>query len=123
MPIEKALEPHSLIVWQMNGEPLPHIHGGPLRLVVPGWPASLSSKWLKRILVRATPHDGQGMGGTSYRMPTQPIVPAPMSTEDQLRRHDLHAAARHHHRAGQWHPPAGGDAPHSAARGGLGWRL
>lgn len=75
MPIEKALEPHSLIVWAMNGEPLPHIHGGPLRLVVPGWPASLSSKWLNRILVRSTPHDGQGMGGTSYRVPTVPIVP------------------------------------------------
>lgn len=75
MPIEKALEPHSLIVWAMNGEPLPHIHGGPLRLVVPGWPASLSSKWLNRILVRSTPHDGQGMGGTSYRIPTVPIVP------------------------------------------------
>ncbi|BCB21258.1 sulfite oxidase [Bosea sp. ANAM02] len=75
MPIEKALEPHCLIVWGMNGEPLPHIHGGPLRLVVPGWPASLSSKWLNRILVRATPHDGQGMGGTSYRVPTVPLVP------------------------------------------------
>lgn len=75
MPIEKALEPHSLIVWGMNGEPLPHIHGGPLRLVIPGWPASLSSKWLTRVLVRATPHDGQGMGGTSYRVPTVPIVP------------------------------------------------
>lgn len=75
MPIEKALEPHSLIVWGMNGEPLPHIHGGPLRLVIPGWPASLSSKWLNRVLVRATPHDGQGMGGTSYRVPTVPIVP------------------------------------------------
>lgn len=75
MPIEKALEPHSLIVWAMNGEPLPHIHGGPLRLVIPGWPGSLSSKWLTRILVRATPHDGQGMGGTSYRIPTVPIVP------------------------------------------------
>lgn len=75
MPIDKALEPHSLIVWAMNGQPLPHIHGGPLRLLIPGWPASLSSKWLNRILVRATPHDGQGMGGTSYRMPTVPIVP------------------------------------------------
>lgn len=75
MPIEKALEPHSLIVWAMNGEPLPNIHGGPLRLVIPGWPGSLSSKWLNRILVRATPHDGQGMGGTSYRIPTVPIVP------------------------------------------------
>jgi DMSO/TMAO reductase YedYZ molybdopterin-dependent catalytic subunit len=75
MPIEKAMEPHSMLVWAMNGEPLPHIHGGPLRLVVPGWPASLSSKWLTRVLVRKDPHDGQGMGGTSYRLPTIPLVP------------------------------------------------
>jgi DMSO/TMAO reductase YedYZ molybdopterin-dependent catalytic subunit len=75
MPIEKALEPHTMIVWAMNGEPLPNIHGGPLRLIVPGWPGSLSSKWLTRVLVRKDPHDGQGMGGTSYRVPTVPIVP------------------------------------------------
>lgn len=75
MPIDKALEPHTMIVWAMNGEPLPHIHGGPLRLIVPGWPGSLSSKWLTRVLVRKDPHDGQGMGGTSYRVPTVPIVP------------------------------------------------
>jgi sulfite oxidase len=75
VPIEKALEPHSMLVWAMNGEPLPHIHGGPLRLIVPGWPASLSSKWLTRVLVRKDPHDGQGMGGTSYRLPTIPLVP------------------------------------------------
>ncbi|MDQ8731141.1 sulfite oxidase [Bradyrhizobium sp. LHD-71] len=80
MPIEKAMEPHSMIVWAMNGEPLPHIHGGPLRLVIPGWPGSLSSKWLTRVLVRKDPHDGQGMGGTSYRVPTVPIVPG--STAD-----------------------------------------
>jgi len=75
MPIEKALEPNTMLVWAMNGEPLPHIHGGPLRLIVPGWPGSLSSKWLTRILIRKDPHDGQGMGGTSYRVPTLPIVP------------------------------------------------
>jgi sulfite oxidase len=75
MPIEKALEPHTMIVWAMNGEPLPNVHGGPLRLIVPGWPGSLSSKWLTRVLVRKDPHDGQGMGGTSYRVPTVPIVP------------------------------------------------
>ncbi len=55
MPIEKALEPHTMLVWAMNGEPLPHIHGGPLRLIVPGWPGSLSSKWLTRVLVRKDP--------------------------------------------------------------------
>jgi DMSO/TMAO reductase YedYZ molybdopterin-dependent catalytic subunit len=75
MPIAKGLERHTLIAWAMNGQPLPHLHGGPLRLIVPGWPGSLSQKWLSRILVRKDPHDGVGMGGTSYRVPTVPIVP------------------------------------------------
>lgn len=75
MPIAKALEPHTLIALAMNGEPLSNIHGGPARLIVPGWPGSLSSKWLTRIWVRDKEHDGQGMGGTSYRVPVAPIVP------------------------------------------------
>ena len=75
MPIAKALEQHTLVVWAMNGQPLTNIHGAPMRLLVPGWAGSLSSKWLKRITVRNKPHDGQGMGGTSYRVPVTPIVP------------------------------------------------
>lgn len=75
MPVEKGLERHTLIVWGMNGQPLPHLHGGPVRLMVPGWPGSLSQKWLTRVLVRKDPHDGAGMGGTSYRIPTVPIIP------------------------------------------------
>jgi DMSO/TMAO reductase YedYZ molybdopterin-dependent catalytic subunit len=75
MPIAKALEEHTLLVWGMNGEPLPFIHGGPLRLVVPGWPGSLSHKWLTRIWIRDREHDGPGMTGTSYRLPTRPIPP------------------------------------------------
>jgi len=74
-PIAKSLDPHTLIVWAINGEPLPNINGGPVRLLVPGWPGSLSTKWLTTILVRSTPHDGAGMGGTSYRVPVTPIVP------------------------------------------------
>src|SRR3712207_926846 len=31
MPIKKAMDEHNLIVWAMNGEPLPNIHGGPVR--------------------------------------------------------------------------------------------
>ncbi len=75
MRIEKAREPHTLLAFGMNGEPLPLAHGGPLRLVVPGWPGSLSQKWLNRILIRDREHDGKGMLGTSYRMPRRPLIP------------------------------------------------
>jgi sulfite oxidase len=75
VPIAKALEEHTLLVWAMNGEPLPFIHGGPLRLVVPGWPGSLSQKWLKRIWIRDREHDGPGMTGLSYRLPVRPLAP------------------------------------------------
>ena len=48
VPLAKALEDESLIVWAMNGEPLPTMHGAPLRMVCAGWPASVSGKWLNR---------------------------------------------------------------------------
>ncbi|MBX9701247.1 MAG: sulfite oxidase [Acetobacteraceae bacterium] len=75
MRMEKALDEDTIVALRLNGLPIPHIHGAPVRMIVPGWPGSLSQKWLTRILLRADPHDGQGMGGTSYRMPVRPIVP------------------------------------------------
>ncbi|MCR0982826.1 sulfite oxidase [Roseomonas populi] len=80
MPVAKAMEDTTVLAWNLNGEPLPLVHGFPLRLITPGWPGSLSQKWLNRITLRATPHDGPGMGGTSYRVPVRPIVPG--STND-----------------------------------------
>jgi sulfite oxidase len=85
MPIAKAMEEHGLVVWAMNGEPLPNIHGGPLRLVVPGWPGSLSHKWLTRIWIRDREHDGQGMTGTSYRVPNRPMIPGGKADEADFR--------------------------------------
>jgi sulfite oxidase len=78
--LAKSMDEHTMVVWGMNGKPLTHLHGGPVRLIVPGWPGSLSTKWLDTVLVRSTPHDGAGMGGTSYRVPVVPIVPG--STDD-----------------------------------------
>ena len=75
VPIKKALDPNNLIAFAMNGQPLPHIHGGPVRLIIPGWPGSVSSKWLTRVWVRDKTHDGAGMGGTSYRVTVKPMVP------------------------------------------------
>jgi DMSO/TMAO reductase YedYZ molybdopterin-dependent catalytic subunit len=75
VPIAKLMNENNLIVWAMNGQPLPPIHGFPVRLVIPGWPGSVSSKWLTRIWVRDKVHDGQGMGGFSYRVAIKPMVP------------------------------------------------
>jgi len=75
VPIRKAMDDNNLIVFAMNGQPLSNIHGGPVRLVIPGWPGSVSSKWLTRVWVRDKVHDGAGMGGTSYRVTIKPMVP------------------------------------------------
>src|SRR6266851_9401663 len=49
LPIEKALHPDTLLAWAQNGEYLQHVHGAPLRLVVPGWSGNWSVKWVKEI--------------------------------------------------------------------------
>jgi len=75
VPVHKALEDESLIVWAMNGEPLPGLHGFPLRMLCAGWPASVSGKWLNRILIRDREHDGAKMTGKFYRVPCKPVAP------------------------------------------------
>jgi sulfane dehydrogenase subunit SoxC len=48
IPIAKALD-DALIVWAANGEPLRPAHGYPARLLLPGWEANTSIKWLRRL--------------------------------------------------------------------------
>ncbi len=59
----------------MNGEDLPLQNGYPLRLVCAGWPASVSGKWLKKLVVRNQVHDGEKMAAPSYSVPKQPVAP------------------------------------------------
>jgi DMSO/TMAO reductase YedYZ molybdopterin-dependent catalytic subunit len=51
MSVEDALAPTNLLCYEMNGEPLPPLHGFPLRLIAPGWYGVANVKWLKRIEV------------------------------------------------------------------------
>ena len=85
VPIAKAMDEMNLIAFAMNGEPLPLIHGGPVRLVIAGWPGSASHKWLNRIVIRDREHDGQGMTGTSYRLPLKPMIPGGRADEKDFR--------------------------------------
>jgi DMSO/TMAO reductase YedYZ molybdopterin-dependent catalytic subunit len=49
LPVDKALHPDTLLAYEMNGEQLADKHGFPIRLIVPGWYAVASVKWLHRI--------------------------------------------------------------------------
>jgi DMSO/TMAO reductase YedYZ molybdopterin-dependent catalytic subunit len=56
--LQKAMDAHTLLAWQMNGEDLPPAHGYPVRAVIPGWYGMASIKWLRRIVVTDRPFDG-----------------------------------------------------------------
>ncbi|SNR48249.1 sulfite dehydrogenase (cytochrome) subunit SorA apoprotein [Maribacter sedimenticola] len=84
VPIAKAMQDETLIAFAMNGEPIPKVHGFPLRLVCGGWPASTSGKWLTGISVRNKVHDGEKMGGSSYRVPCETVAPGETVTDDQM---------------------------------------
>jgi DMSO/TMAO reductase YedYZ molybdopterin-dependent catalytic subunit len=83
-PIEKAMDPHNLIAFEMNGGALHPMNGAPLRLVIPGWPGSCSQKWVTRVWVRDQVHDGEKMGGMSYRVPRYPVAPGAEVPEEDF---------------------------------------
>ena len=51
IPLEKAMNPTTLVVYEMNGEPLPDRHGAPARMIVPGYFGEKHVKWVTRIEV------------------------------------------------------------------------
>jgi DMSO/TMAO reductase YedYZ molybdopterin-dependent catalytic subunit len=55
MPLAKALEDDTLLVYEMNGEPLPPDHGAPVRALVPGWAGIANIKWVGNIEVSEEP--------------------------------------------------------------------
>lgn len=61
VPLAKAMEENTLIAFGMNDTALPKIHGFPMRLVVPGWVGSASTKWVHTITVLDAPFRGTYM--------------------------------------------------------------
>lgn len=73
IPLAKAMEPTTLVAYEMNGEKLPFIHGYPVRLIVPGLFGEKSVKWVTRIELVARDVQGfyekQGWG-PDFTIPT-----------------------------------------------------
>jgi DMSO/TMAO reductase YedYZ molybdopterin-dependent catalytic subunit len=74
IPMDIAMRDDVLVAWGMNGEPLPLLHGYPLRIVVPGWFSTYWVKMLSTIEV-LTGEDDSYYVAKSYRVPAQPITP------------------------------------------------
>jgi DMSO/TMAO reductase YedYZ molybdopterin-dependent catalytic subunit len=82
LPVWKAVEETTLLAYEMNGAPLPHWNGFPLRLVVPGWTGTYWVKHLTSISVATKPFDGFWMK-SAYRIPVGkfPVVSRFISQE------------------------------------------
>ena len=71
--LEKILA-DGILAFEMNGEPLPPLHGAPVRLVVPGWAGDHWMKWITRISAQSEPQHGFYVD-TAYRYPKTPGAP------------------------------------------------
>lgn len=72
--MEKAMSPYGdvLVAYEQNGEPIPRDHGLPVRVIVPGYAAVRSVKWLEKIEVSTEEAEGPWQRGLNYK----PLPPA-----------------------------------------------
>jgi DMSO/TMAO reductase YedYZ molybdopterin-dependent catalytic subunit len=80
IPLEKALDPATLVAFRMNGRPLPNRHGYPARVIVPGYFGEKHVKWLTRIELAPAGTKGfyetQGWG-PDFIVPTRSRIDVP----------------------------------------------
>jgi DMSO/TMAO reductase YedYZ molybdopterin-dependent catalytic subunit len=73
LPLDDVLE-RAIVALRLNGEPIPAVHGGPVRLITPGFYGTMNIKWLSRLRFEeheSTNHHQKGR----YRTPRRPIAP------------------------------------------------
>ena len=82
IPTWKAVDPDTIVAYEMNGQPLPHFNGFPARLIVPGWTGTYWMKHLTDIEARISPLGNFWMAA-AYRIPVGkfPIVARFISQE------------------------------------------
>ena len=73
-PMKKAVDPATILALRMNGQPIPDIHGFPVRLIVPGWDGTSFVKWVVRISAAAERNNGFFMN-PGYRLPKYNLPP------------------------------------------------
>ncbi|MGW8183586.1 MAG: sulfite oxidase [Burkholderiales bacterium] len=72
---------NAILALKMNGEPIPATHGGPLRLIIPGYYGNMNVKFLSVLLLmpEQSPSAYQSVG---YRFPNKPVQPGEFKAGD-----------------------------------------
>lgn len=73
LPIDDVMD-RAILAIEMNGEPLAGGHGGPVRLVLPGYYGTMNVKWLSRLRFEAAESNNVNQI-PRYRIPNDPIEP------------------------------------------------
>ncbi len=79
LPLEDAFVEDVILAYEMNGRPLPRVHGFPLRLVVPGWYGVASVKWLNEISLLREPFLGWFQSSRYIYADRTKVVQGPVS--------------------------------------------
>ena len=73
----------ALLAWELNGEPIPLAHGGPLRLIVPGYTGVNNIKYIKELAFTAKESDAKIMAhGYRFTPPGEKAGPDKPSIQD-----------------------------------------
>jgi DMSO/TMAO reductase YedYZ molybdopterin-dependent catalytic subunit len=89
IPMERALLDGTILVYEMNGVPLPTEHGRPVRAIVPGLYGMMNAKWVTDIEVVDKVHQGfwQRRGWTNdarYHTQSTIVIPGNSPARDRF---------------------------------------
>lgn len=87
LPLNETLA-RAIVALELNGRPLPAVHGGPLRLVTPGYYGTMHVKWLSRLRLEAQESVNHHQA-KRYRTPREPLQPG-AAFEYRLDNSDAH---------------------------------
>jgi DMSO/TMAO reductase YedYZ molybdopterin-dependent catalytic subunit len=103
MSVEDAMNEHNMLAFEMNGEPLPHYHGKPVRLLAPGWYGVANVKWLTQIHVQDTRYMGRFMGRDYVTLKREMVGDTERWVENSVAKMNLKSAIVRVTRAGDVH--------------------
>ncbi len=79
--LEDTALDHAILAIKLNGEPIPAVHGGPVRLIIPGYYGNMNVKFLNELsyenMQSPTPFQSK-----AYRMVNKPVEPGKFTTRD-----------------------------------------